>query len=269
MSSPTVAPDRCNICGFGNSLTNPTAIVTFIDHAFQETSLSCGDLQQIVNAEGTPYPISFCGKLRAVAIGGGCGCVSSDGTAVTNPPTLFPTPAITTMEPTYPEGTTVLAPSLAPAIVTPTVPPGGSCNLCGADGNTIGSPDASFTVSDNDGNTKTLGCQKAQDLLDTGDAPAGWCELVQVAATEPCTCLDSSGSPIQAGPTISPGDRDCWICGKTDGVANIMGDSNAVVDYIDHEDVLRKFPCKELARLAMVRFISTGVASMLGPRPDF
>jgi hypothetical protein len=226
-------------------------------------------LQQIVNAEGTPYPISFCGKLRAVAIGGGCGCVSSDGTAVTNPPTLFPTPAITTMEPTYPEGTTVLAPSLAPAIVTPTVPPGGSCNLCGADGNTIGSPDASFTVSDNDGNTKTLGCQKAQDLLDTGDAPAGWCELVQVAATEPCTCLDSSGSPIQAGPTISPGDRDCWICGKTDGVANIMGDSNAVVDYIDHEDVLRKFPCKELARLAMVRFISTGVASMLGPRPDF
>jgi hypothetical protein len=250
-NSPTIAPDRCNICGFGNSITNPAAIVTFLDHAFKERSLSCGDLQELANADDTPFPVAFCDELRDVAFGGGCGCVMPNGTAVTLPPTLFPTPAVTTPQPTYPEGTIVLAPTLAPVIVTPTVPPGGKCFLCGAEGNSIGSPDESFTFTDTEtGGDRTLGCAQAQDLLDTGDAPAGWCEAVQKAAIETCTCLDSSGSPLVGGPTVSPNDRDCWICGKSDGVANIMGDGNAVVDYYDHENVLRKFPCKELARLA-------------------
>lgn len=250
-NSPTIAPDRCNICGYGNSMTNPDAIVTFRDHAFKERSLSCGDLQELSNADDTPFPIAFCDDLRVVAFGGGCGCVTPNGTAVTVPPTLFPTPAVTTPQPTYPEGTIVLAPTLAPVVVTPTVPPGGKCYLCGAEGYSIGSPDESFTFTDTDGGgDRTLGCEQAQDLLDTGDAPAGWCEAVQAAAIEPCMCLDASGSPLVGGPTVSPNDRDCWICGKTGDVANIMGDGNAVVDYIDHENVLRKFPCKELARLA-------------------
>lgn len=250
-NSPTIAPDRCNICGYNNSMTSPDAIVTFLDHAFKERSLSCVDLQELANADDTPFPISFCDDLRVVAFGGGCGCVTPNGVNVTVPPTLFPTPAVTTPKPTFPEGTIVLGPTLAPVIVTPTVPPGGKCFLCGAEGNSIGSPDESFSFTDTEtGSDRTLGCEQAQNLLDTGDAPAGWCEAVQAAAIETCMCLDSSGSPLVGGPTVSPNDRDCWICGKTDGLANIMGDGNAVVDYTDHEGVFRKFPCKELARLA-------------------
>ena len=214
--------------------------------------MPCSTLQSQANADDTPYPTEFCDDLQRFALGV-CQCTTVNGTILTSGPTMAPSSRQTTRSPSFPPGAIPLAPSLSPVVARPTPAPGSPCMLCGS-GNTIGSPDKMLTFKDQLDNSKTLSCQVVQNYLDNYNVSAStdWCQSLQGSAIEPCACTLPDGTPVQGGnvPTVSPNDRNCWICGETDGVRNTMGDDKAFFGYMDAENVTRKFGCKELARVA-------------------
>lgn len=81
-----------SICGTGNQIMYPNAVITFTDLFGQDRSLICQQAQQMV--ESGLAPAGFCSGIHRYAIKP-CACVKPDGTLVADDsiPTSTPNPA--------------------------------------------------------------------------------------------------------------------------------------------------------------------------------
>jgi hypothetical protein len=267
---PTYA-EKCHVCGEGNHITDPDALVEIGSIAEK-----CGDLE-LDGLDGY-IPPEACSKIQSLAQAS-CGCA---------PIKDLPSPSALSEQSTY-------LPTVTPFPTMTSEPSfSGSCNVCFEEGFRIKHPENIVTVAD-----VRLTCKELQILADKNLIPFEMCDKAQTVAMLACECEKSEnnipvpaplsprqyqmGSSITLRPTVTPEptvsfapsyNERCRICHDNDSVVTNV-DATIVVDGLEitcgqlfETDLLQMIPPVMCPQARVVAMESCGCSAAAVPPPS-
>jgi predicted nucleic acid-binding Zn ribbon protein len=270
-SFPTYA-EKCHVCGEGNQVTDPNALVRI-----ESISEKCGDLE--MDGLDGYIPPEACSTIQTVAQAS-CGC---------SPMTISPSPSLSLLS-----GQSTYLPTVTPFPTMTSEPSySGVCNVCYEEGFRIQHPENIVTIAD-----ERLTCKELQMLADKNLIPPEICDRAQTVAMLACECANPGNIPapaplsprsyqkgksitlrptVTAEPTVSfaPSFSErCRICHDDDSVVTNV-DATVIIDGLEiscgqlyETDLLQMIPPVVCPQARVVAIESCGCSAVAVPLPN-